>query len=115
MVYAGVPRRERADRAQTALEQVGLAHRVDASPATLSGGERQRVAIARALVGRPSVLLADEPTGNLDSANAASILDLFGTLHDGGLTLAVVTHDEAVSRRAQWRVHTIDGRLLESA
>ncbi|HYH52446.1 MAG TPA: ABC transporter ATP-binding protein [Acidimicrobiia bacterium] len=113
MVYTGAPRRERGDRARAALERVGLTHRVDFSPATLSGGERQRVAIARALVGGPSLLLADEPTGNLDSVTAASILDLFDSLHAQGLTLAVVTHDDAVSRRAQRRVRTVDGRVRE--
>ena len=115
MVYTGVPRRERGDRARQALERVGLAHRIDFSPATLSGGERQRVAIARALVGNPSLLLADEPTGNLDSVTAASILNLFDALRDQGLTLAVVTHDDAVSRRAERRVRTVDGRLREAA
>jgi putative ABC transport system ATP-binding protein len=115
MVYTGVPRRERGDRARAALERVGLAHRVEFSPATLSGGERQRVAIARALVSGPSLLLADEPTGNLDSVTAGSILDLFDGLHDQGLTLAVVTHDDAVSRRAQRRVRTVDGHLREAA
>jgi putative ABC transport system ATP-binding protein len=111
MVYTGVPRRERGERARMALDRVGLAHRVDFSPTTLSGGERQRVAIARALVAGPSLLLADEPTGNLDSATASSILDLFDSLHAQGLTLAVVTHDDVVSRRAQRRVRTVDGRL----
>jgi putative ABC transport system ATP-binding protein len=114
MVYTGVPRRLRAARADVALERVGLGHRRSFFPTTLSGGERQRVAIARALVGRPSLLLADEPTGNLDSATAASILDLFDDLHGDGLTLAVVTHDPQVSRRAQRQVRTIDGRLEES-
>jgi putative ABC transport system ATP-binding protein len=115
MTYTGVPRGRRAERALAALDRVGLGHRVAFSPATLSGGERQRVAIARALVGGPSLLLADEPTGNLDSATAASILDLFGDLHRDGLTLAVVTHDEAVSRRAERQVRTIDGSVREGA
>jgi putative ABC transport system ATP-binding protein len=113
MVYTAVPRRHRAERARDALDRVGLGHRIAFSPATLSGGERQRVAIARALVGGPSLLLADEPTGNLDSATASSILDLFDDLHRDGLTLAVVTHDEAVSRRAQRRVRTVDGSVRE--
>jgi putative ABC transport system ATP-binding protein len=115
MVYGGVPRRDRGERACRALERVGLAHRLDFSPATLSGGERQRVAIARALVAEPSLLLADEPTGNLDSRTAESILDVFDSLHVDGLTLAVVTHNDEVSRRADRRVRTVDGRLEEAA
>jgi putative ABC transport system ATP-binding protein len=111
LVHGGHPRGERRERAERALERVGLGHRVGFSPATLSGGERQRVAIARALVGGPSLLLADEPTGNLDSATSGSVLDLFDELHDEGLTLAVITHDEQVSRRALRRVRMTDGRL----
>lgn len=111
MVYQRVARRERRLRAAEALQRVGLDHRIDFSPGQLSGGERQRVAVARALVGRPSLLLADEPTGNLDQSNAASVLDLFDDLHAGGITIAVITHDEQVSRRAERRVRITDGEL----
>jgi putative ABC transport system ATP-binding protein len=115
MVYNRVPRKERLARARATLERVGLAHRVDYDPTLLSGGERQRTAIARALVNEPSVLLADEPTGNLDTASAASVLALFDELHRGGLTVAVITHDEGVSKRAQRRVRIVDGHLSEVA
>lgn len=108
-IYRPGSRRERRVRAVGALEQVGLGHRIDAFPSTLSGGERQRVAIARALVGRPSMLLADEPTGNLDSATSAQILDLFDDLHRDGLTLAVITHDDEVSSRALRQLAIRDG------
>lgn len=113
LIYGMVPRRERESRAREALGRVGLSYRVDFDPAKLSGGERQRVAIARALVSSPSLLLADEPTGNLDTTTAASILDLFDDLHAGGLSLAVITHDEGVSQRAQRRVGLVDGVLRE--
>ena len=103
----------RRDRALAALDRVGLSHRVDFMPTKLSGGEKQRVAIARALVGSPSVLLCDEPTGNLDSKSGEEILNLFENLNDQGLTLIVVTHDENVAKRAKRRVHIIDGRLTE--
>ncbi len=111
MLYVGVPRRERMDRARRALDRVGLSHRVDFPTTTLSGGERQRVAIARAIVAEPSLLLADEPTGNLDSANAAAVLDAFDDLSHEGITLAVITHDLAVSARAHRQVHITDGVL----
>lgn len=103
----------RQERALAAIERVGLAHRADYLPTKLSGGERQRVAIARALVGSPSLLLCDEPTGNLDSQSTASILDLFATLNQQGLTVVIVTHDEAVASRASRRVQIVDGRLTE--
>jgi putative ABC transport system ATP-binding protein len=110
-VYLGIPFRERLRRATALLERVGLAHRLGARPATLSGGERQRVAVARSLVAGPSVLLADEPTGNLDTAGAASILDLFTELHRDGVTIAVITHDPAVAGRATRQVRIVDGRI----
>jgi putative ABC transport system ATP-binding protein len=109
--YSGVPRGEREDRARAALGRVHLEHRIDAMPTTLSGGERQRVAVARAVVTGPSLLLADEPTGNLDTANSAEVLDLFDELHREGLTLIVITHDDVVSARAQRRVRIVDGLL----
>jgi len=111
MLYQGIPRRDRRERAAATLEQVGLAARMDFLPPLLSGGERQRVAIARALAGSPSLLLADEPTGNLDQANANGVMKLFDDLHAGGLTLAVITHDDEISRRAQRRVRITDGTL----
>lgn len=112
-LYQGVKRAERLRRAVTALERVGVAHRVGSLPGHLSGGERQRVAIARALAMRPSVLLCDEPTGNLDSTNTAAILDLFDDLIDDGLTIVVITHDHEVARRARRCVSITDGRLVE--
>lgn len=114
-LYSGVPRGEREQRARTALERVGLDHRVGFTPSTLSGGERQRVAIARSVVADPKLLLADEPTGNLDTKNSAGIMDLFDELHADGLTLVVITHDLAVSARAERRVRISDGRLQELA
>jgi putative ABC transport system ATP-binding protein len=113
LAYADTPRRGRRAAALDLLERVGLSHRRDASPPTLSGGERQRVAIARALLGKPSLLLADEPTGNLDSTSAAVVLGLFDELHADGITLAVITHDEHVSARAHRRVRIVDGQLDE--
>lgn len=112
-IYNRMPRRERRRRADEALERVGLGHRLDFTPRTLSGGERQRVAVARALVTQPSLLLADEPTGNLDTEMSAGIMDVFDGLHADGLTLAVITHDLEVSERAQRQVRIVDGRLHE--
>jgi macrolide transport system ATP-binding/permease protein len=110
-VYRRQSYRGRRERALAALERVGLSHRVDFLPTKLSGGEKQRVAIARALVGSPTLLLCDEPTGNLDSKATADLLDLFARLNEQGLTLIIVTHDENVANRAGRRVHIIDGRL----
>jgi len=114
-LYNRTPRRGRRERAEAALDRVGLGHRRDALPGTLSGGERQRVAIARALVSRPSLLLCDEPTGNLDSANSSAILDLFDALRPDGITLVVITHDHTVSGRADRVVGMVDGRMQETS
>jgi len=114
-LYSGVPRGERRDRARAALERVGMGHRLDFLPPVLSGGERQRVAVARAVIASPHVLLADEPTGNLDSVTTAGVLDLFDELHADGLTLVVITHDATVSARARRCVRITDGVLREVA
>jgi len=111
LVYAGMPSGERAERAAEALEQVGLGAQLRRRPDQLSGGQRQRVAIARALVTRPSVLLADEPTGNLDSRTGAEILDLFDELLTPERTLILVTHDPALARRAKRLIALRDGRI----
>ncbi|MCP5055459.1 MAG: ABC transporter ATP-binding protein [bacterium] len=111
LLYAGVPRAEREDRARVLLERVGLGHRLDHRPAQLSGGERQRVAIARALVNEPRVVLADEPTGNLDEATSEEILSLFEELNAEGRTLVVVTHSDDVAGRAGRVIRLRDGRV----
>jgi len=113
-LYTGVPARLRARQALSTLDRVGLSARAHASPSTMSGGERQRVAIARALVGEPSLLLCDEPTGNLDSVTAARILDLLDDLHAQGVALVVITHDPVTAARAQRTVALRDGRLQPS-
>jgi ABC-type lipoprotein export system ATPase subunit len=112
-LYAGNGRNGRREQAVAALERVGMGHRMDALPTKLSGGEQQRVAIARALMGEPRLLLCDEPTGNLDSANTESLLRLFDALSGQGLTLVVVTHDEGVAAGAHRIVRIVDGRIEE--
>lgn len=111
--YAGFPREEREPRARAALERVGMSHRVDFYPGTLSGGERQRAAIARAVSTTPRLLLADEPTGNLDQANSEAVMKLFEELSADGLTIVMITHDQAVAGSARRRVSINDGRLTE--
>ncbi|HEX3708086.1 MAG TPA: ABC transporter ATP-binding protein [Mycobacteriales bacterium] len=112
LTYAGVPARERRERALSALDRVGLADRVDHKPGELSGGQQQRVAVARALVTEPDLVLADEPTGNLDSSSSADVLGLFQDLHRAGKTIVLITHDSDVSATAQRVVQIRDGVLL---
>ena len=113
LLYGGVGRRDRRTRARVALERVGLADRMTHKPSELSGGQRQRVAVARALVNEPDILLADEPTGNLDSRTGQDIMDLFGALHEAGQTIILVTHEPDIARRAGRHVHLRDGVVTE--
>jgi putative ABC transport system ATP-binding protein len=112
LAYAGVGKKKRQALAEEAMQTIGLADRKGHRPSELSGGEQQRVAVARALVTRPSILLADEPTGNLDSATSAEILELFGELHREGHTIIVVTHEAGIAEQAQRQLHLIDGLLV---
>jgi putative ABC transport system ATP-binding protein len=111
LTYRGMPAAERAERVQEALERVGMQHRMKHYPAQLSGGQQQRVAVARAIAGRPPLLLADEPTGNLDSANGEQVMELLATLHREGSTICMVTHDPRYAEHAQRTVHLFDGRV----
>ncbi len=112
LLYCGVGLAQRRTRARSALEDVGLGHRLRHRPHELSGGERQRVAIARAIVGRPALILADEPTGNLDSASGAGVMDLLRDLHSGGTTVLVITHDRDIAARAPRQVSMRDGKVV---
>ena len=112
MIYAGVPAAERRQRARAALERVGLGQRLNNKPNQLSGGQQQRVAIARAIINQPALLLADEPTGALDSQTTAEVLDIFDALHRGGMTVVMVTHEDDVAARAEKIVYLRDGRIL---
>jgi putative ABC transport system ATP-binding protein len=112
LLYAGVPLKQRRQRALDALELVGLAGRPDARPTQLSGGQRQRVAVARALVGQPAIVLADEPTGNLDQATGHAILALIDQLHQTGSTIVVITHDSVIAERMPRKVAILDGEIV---
>jgi len=113
MMLAGMPVAERRSRARSALERMGLGPRIGHRPSQLSGGERQRVAIARAVVMEPRILLADEPTGNLDSASGGEVVKIMEDLHEQGLTLVVVTHDPGIGGRAHRRLRMRDGRIVQ--
>ena len=115
LTYRGMPGAERKKRVHEALERVGMSHRVKHYPSQLSGGQQQRVAVARALAGDPSILLADEPTGNLDSANGEAVMDLLRELHRGGATICMVTHDPRYARYADRSIHLFDGRVVEES
>ena len=113
LTYRGMPSKERKERVQEALERVGMSHRMKHYPSQLSGGQQQRVAVARAVVGKPSILLADEPTGNLDSRNSESVMELLEELHKDGATICMVTHDPRFARYAGRSIHLFDGRVVE--
>src|SRR5665213_1357659 len=113
LTYRGMPTDERRKRVNAALERVGMSHRTNHYPAQLSGGQQQRVAVARAVAGDPLILLADEPTGNLDSANGEAIMELLAELHGNGATICMVTHDPRFARHAERTVHLFDGRIVE--
>ena len=111
LTYADIPRKQRTERAREALDRVGLSDRMDFMPNQLSGGQKQRVAIARALVNNPRIILADEPTGALDSRSGAQVMDLFEELNEGGVTVLMITHDSGIAGRARSRVEIRDGEL----
>ncbi len=113
LTYRGMAKAERRERVEAALERVGMAHRMKHYPSQLSGGQQQRVAVARAVVGTPSILLADEPTGNLDSGNAEAVMGLMGELHNEGATICMVTHDPRWAGYADRTINLFDGRVVE--
>jgi putative ABC transport system ATP-binding protein len=113
LTYRGMVKKERRERVESSLERVGMSHRMGHYPSQLSGGQQQRVAVARAVVGSPSILLADEPTGNLDSGNAEAVMNLMGELHDEGATICMVTHDPRWSSYSGRTVNLFDGRVVE--
>jgi putative ABC transport system ATP-binding protein len=113
LTYRGMPSGERKQRVQKALERVGMAHRMKHYPSQLSGGQQQRVAVARAVVGDPAILLADEPTGNLDSTNGEAVMGLLKELHDAGATICMVTHDQRYASYASRTIHLFDGRIVD--
>jgi len=115
LTYRGMDRSERKKRVVEALEKVGMAHRAKHLPTQLSGGQQQRVAVARAIAGEPSILLADEPTGNLDSVNGEAVMKLLSELHQAGATICMVTHDQRYSGHAGKEIHLFDGRVLDNA
>lgn len=115
LTYRGVNGKARKGAADAALEKVGMSHRVNHYPSQLSGGQQQRVAVARALVGKPSILLADEPTGNLDSKNGEAVMDLLRELHREGATICMVTHDPRYSRHADRQIQLFDGRIVDES
>jgi putative ABC transport system ATP-binding protein len=115
LTYRSMPAKERKDRVQRVLELVAMAHRAKHYPSQLSGGQQQRVAVARALVGEPAILLADEPTGNLDSRNSEAVMDLLKQLHAGGATICMVTHDQRYADIADRTVHLFDGKIVDSS
>ncbi len=115
LVYRGMSGAERKRRTDQALERVGMSHRRKHLPSQLSGGQQQRVAVARAVVGEPSIVLADEPTGNLDSRNGTEVMDMLDSLHQGGVTICMVTHDPRYADRAVRTVRLFDGRIVEAA
>jgi putative ABC transport system ATP-binding protein len=113
LIYRGMKTNERRERVNAALERVGMAHRAKHLPSQLSGGQQQRVAVARAVAGQPSILLADEPTGNLDSKNGEAVMELLRELHRGGATICMVTHDPRYAAHADRAIHLFDGRVVE--